>query len=219
MGKGRASNGKDDPMKFTMTGMLFISLAVSAFAQTPQNPDRAKWMCRNLADSGNFLYEGETVFGTQACRPIPQAPSPAPATPVVEAPSQNQPAPAPVAKHDKPLVFISGTAATTTTTTRGFFGSANSSTMPHDQAMVLAQDFSSVCPTVETTIKQDNADYTIVVNGGLNIRNQLLLTDKDGKVLYTDNKGANGIVGGKSGTIKGKVSKACSFILTNWNGK
>jgi hypothetical protein len=30
-------------------------------------------MCRNLADSGGFTYQGETIFGTQAWRPIPQA--------------------------------------------------------------------------------------------------------------------------------------------------
>ena len=38
-----------------------------------QSADPSKWMCRNLADSGGFTYQGETIFGTQACRPIPQA--------------------------------------------------------------------------------------------------------------------------------------------------
>lgn len=78
-----------------------------------QSPDPSKWMCRNLADSGGFVYQGETIFGTQACRPIPQsAPvAAAPVTPV--APKQDaevapeaapvatatapQPSPAPVA--------------------------------------------------------------------------------------------------------------------------
>ena len=54
-----------------ITAILCV-LAFSSVA-TAQNPDPSKWMCRNLADSGNFAYQGETIFGTQACRPIPQA--------------------------------------------------------------------------------------------------------------------------------------------------
>ncbi len=61
-------------MKFTATGILFMALAPTAFAQTVQNSDPSKWMCRNLADSGGFVYQGETIFGSQACRPIPQTP-------------------------------------------------------------------------------------------------------------------------------------------------
>jgi hypothetical protein len=55
----------------TVIATLFL-LMVSSVASA-QNPDPAKWMCRNLADSGGFLYQGETIFGTQACRPIPHA--------------------------------------------------------------------------------------------------------------------------------------------------
>ncbi|MGA8220782.1 MAG: DUF2846 domain-containing protein [Candidatus Acidiferrales bacterium] len=53
-------------------------------------------MCRNLADSGGFVYQGETIFGSQACRPIPQASARAqPATsPATGASAQTQPAPA-----------------------------------------------------------------------------------------------------------------------------
>jgi hypothetical protein len=61
-------------MKFTATGILFMALTSSAFAQAVQNPDPSKWMCRNLVDSGGFVYQGETIFGSQACRPILQAP-------------------------------------------------------------------------------------------------------------------------------------------------
>jgi hypothetical protein len=52
---------------------LMLSSVVSA-----QSPDLSKWMCRNLADSGGFTYQGESIFGTQACRPIQQAPPAAP---------------------------------------------------------------------------------------------------------------------------------------------
>src|SRR5208282_4734967 len=57
--------------------LLMLSSAASA-----QNPDASKWMCRNLADSGGFIYEGETVFGNQACRSSqPAAQIVSPATP------------------------------------------------------------------------------------------------------------------------------------------
>jgi hypothetical protein len=55
----------------TVTGIL--SLLMFSGVASAQSPDLSKWMCRNLADSGNFTYQGETIFGTQACRPIPQA--------------------------------------------------------------------------------------------------------------------------------------------------
>ncbi|MGC2333430.1 MAG: hypothetical protein WA581_18415, partial [Candidatus Acidiferrales bacterium] len=52
--------------------MVLSLLLFSGFAFA-QSPDPSKWMCRNLSDSGGFTYQGETIFGTQACRPIPQA--------------------------------------------------------------------------------------------------------------------------------------------------
>lgn len=58
----------------TATAILFLLLLSSV--TSAQSPDPAKWMCRNLADSGGFLYQGETLFGNQACRPIPQASTP-----------------------------------------------------------------------------------------------------------------------------------------------
>src|SRR5271170_802219 len=50
-----------------------LSLLVLSTVASAQNPDPNKWMCRNLADSGNFTYQGESIFGTVACRPIAQA--------------------------------------------------------------------------------------------------------------------------------------------------
>jgi hypothetical protein len=64
----------------------FCLLALSS-AASAQSPDASKWICRNLADSGGFTYQGETIFGTQACRPTPQgAPLQATAAPAVAAP-------------------------------------------------------------------------------------------------------------------------------------
>ena len=62
----------------TVTAIL--SLLILSSIASAQSPDPSKWMCRNLADSGGFVYQGESVFGTEACRPIPQA-AVAPSTP------------------------------------------------------------------------------------------------------------------------------------------
>lgn len=57
-------------MKTILSVLAFTLFATAVHAQ---NPDASKWMCRNLSESGGFLYQGETVFGNQACRPIPQS--------------------------------------------------------------------------------------------------------------------------------------------------
>jgi len=78
-------------------------LLVFCGAAFAQSPDPSKWMCRNLSESGNFIYQGETVFGTQACRPIPQAPPVAPSSqaPTEATPApQSDPAPAPIKVND-----------------------------------------------------------------------------------------------------------------------
>jgi hypothetical protein len=56
-------------LKMSAATVLYIALVPVIFAQ---NPDPSKWMCRNLDDSGGFVYQGETIFGSQACRPVPQ---------------------------------------------------------------------------------------------------------------------------------------------------
>jgi hypothetical protein len=55
------------------TAIAIFCLLVLSSAASAQSSDASKWMCRSLADSGGFTYQGETIFGTQACRPIPQA--------------------------------------------------------------------------------------------------------------------------------------------------
>jgi hypothetical protein len=89
----------EDEMKTIIA--IFCLLACSSMVNA-QSPDPSKWMCRNVADSGGFVYQGESVFGTEACRPIPQAAAapvaPAAAT-VVATPKRDSPvaseAPAP----------------------------------------------------------------------------------------------------------------------------
>ncbi len=55
------------------TGIAILAVLAACSVASAQNPDPSKWMCRNLADSGGFTYQGESIFGTEACRPIPQA--------------------------------------------------------------------------------------------------------------------------------------------------
>ncbi len=74
---------------------VICTLFMFSGVASAQNPDPSKWMCRNLSDSGGFTYQGESIFGTQACRPIPQdAPQapPAAASPATAAPTPAQPA-------------------------------------------------------------------------------------------------------------------------------
>lgn len=58
------------------TVIAILAVMTLSSVASAQNPDPSKWMCRNLADSGGFTYQGETIFGTEACRPIPQAQAP-----------------------------------------------------------------------------------------------------------------------------------------------
>ena len=54
-------------------GSIIALLLSTGLVASAQNADPSKWMCRNLTDSGGFVYDGETIFGSRACRPIPQA--------------------------------------------------------------------------------------------------------------------------------------------------
>jgi hypothetical protein len=67
------------------TTTAILSVLMFSGVASAQSPDPSKWMCRNLADSGGFLYQGETIFGAQACRPVPQA---APAASTASAPTE-----------------------------------------------------------------------------------------------------------------------------------
>jgi len=71
-----------------LTTGLWLALASSAFAQ---GPDPSKWTCRNLSDSGGFVNQGETIFGSQVCTPKLQTSPPA-SPAVTSAPQVQRPA-------------------------------------------------------------------------------------------------------------------------------
>lgn len=72
------------------TTIAILSLVLVPSVASAQSPDPSKWMCRNLADSGGFTYQGESIFGTQACRPIQQAPPAASIAPAAVATPQQE---------------------------------------------------------------------------------------------------------------------------------
>jgi hypothetical protein len=203
-------------MKPAAAGLFFLLCSSIA---SGQNPDPSKWMCRDLSQSGGFLYEGETIFGKLACRPVPQVPpspptqatssqsststTPASATPLpaqqgvntLEPPMQNTPAPT---RQGLPRVFLQAASHGNTWNAR------------RDQSMEMSKDFEKDCPGVRVTINQQVADYTVILNhievGLLARDNQLQVADKNGDLLQTK----------EGGGIKGGVKNVCALIHSDW---
>ena len=77
----------EDKVKRVLPFIVFV-WALPVFGQT-------QTVCRNLNDSGGFIYQGETVINGQACRQVSYAPvaDPKP-TPAVSAPVNSAPNPA-----------------------------------------------------------------------------------------------------------------------------
>ena len=140
----------------TVTAIL--SLLMSSGVASAQSPDPSKWMCRNVADSGGFVYQGETIFGTQACRPIPQTAAavvaPA-ATNVAAAPQQD--ASAPSASAATPAVAPSPAAAANPGV--GFL--LEDGTPVH---LVLSENLSSADAVTGQTVEFEVVD-DVIVNG------------------------------------------------------
>ena len=132
----------------TVTLTLFMFSGVAS----AQNPDPSKWMCRNLSESGGFLYQGEAVFGSQACRPIQQT------TPAANAPSSS-----PVAsttetpKPDAPMAATPP--ATAATAPKGFV--LEDGTPVH---LILSENLSSADAVTGQTVPFEVVD-DVIVNG------------------------------------------------------
>ena len=140
-------------MKTTIAILSPVMFSSIAFAQSP---DPAKWMCRNLADSGGFVYQGESVFGTQACRPIQQAAPVAPTAANVAATPQ-QDAAAPSAPAATPTVAPSPAVAATAGV--GFL--LEDGTPVH---LVLSENLSSADAVTGQTVEFEVVD-DVIVNG------------------------------------------------------
>ncbi len=78
-----------------------------------------------------------------------------------------------------------------------------------DQSIELTKDFQKQCPDVRVTTVPEKADYTVTLNHiehGVVRDNQLEVSNKDGDVLQTREKGS----------IKNNVKNACELILGDW---
>jgi hypothetical protein len=139
----------EEEMK-TVTAVLFL-LALAGVASA-QSPDPSKWMCRNLADSGGFVYQGESVFGTQACRPISQAAAAPSAPPVAGNVAAKQDAP-----DASPAVLQSPAVAVTPAV--GFL--LEDGTPVH---LVLSENLSSADAVTGQTVEFEVVD-DVIVNG------------------------------------------------------
>jgi hypothetical protein len=140
------------------TSIAILSLAMFSSAAFAQSPDPAKWMCRNLADSGGFVYQGESVFGTQACRPIPQAAA-APTAPaaVNVAPTPKQD----VAASSAPAPSLAVAASPADAATPGVGFLLEDGTPVH---LVLSENLSSADAVTGQTVEFEVVD-DVVVNG------------------------------------------------------
>jgi hypothetical protein len=138
------------------TAIAILCMMVFSNVASAQSPDPSKWMCRNVADSGGFVYQGETIFGTQACRPIPQTAAVAPAAAnVATAPQQDASAlSAPAAT---PVVAPSPAAAATPGV--GFL--LEDGTPVH---LVLSENLSSADAVTGQTVEFEVVD-DVIVNG------------------------------------------------------
>jgi hypothetical protein len=145
----------------TVTAVLSL-LMLSSMASA-QNPDPSKWMCRNLSESGGFLYQGETILGSQACRPIQQtAPAAEPAAPAESTPST--PSTATATEMPKQDTSAGTSVAVTPTTSaatppKGFL--LEDGTPVH---LVLSENLSSADAVTGQTVEFEVVD-DVIVNG------------------------------------------------------
>ena len=81
-----------------------------------------------------------------------------------------------------------------------------------DQTIELTKDFQKDCTQVRITTFQEKAHYTVTLNHiehGFVRDNQLLVSNKEGDVLYTK----------EGGSIDKNVKYACEVIQKDWKPK
>jgi hypothetical protein len=82
-----------------------------------------------------------------------------------------------------------------------------------DQSMEMSKDFEKDCASVQVTIIQQAADYTVLLNHievGFARDNQIQVANKDGDLISKTKEG---------GSIAAGMKKACALILTDWAKK
>ena len=147
------------------TIMVALTLLMFSGVVSAQNPDPSKWMCRNLADTGGFAYQGESIFGTVACRPIqlssPSSPVPAATNPAATPETSSADTGREASKQDAVTPPPKPTADSAETSPKGFV--LEDGTPVH---LVLSQNVSSADAVTGQTIEFEVID-DVLVNGFL----------------------------------------------------
>lgn len=217
------------------TVIAVLSALILSGVASAQSPDPSKWMCRNLSDSGNFTYQGETIFGTQACRPIPQA-SPTAAAPAPKqdagivavsasvtppvAPSAPQPAPnaSPVAGGDgKTRVFVTDSQSWETRggsssggNRNGWGGSSWMAGGARPQTAEIIKTLNERCPELTVTNNLQKANFVLTLDheGGKGLmahRNKVAVFNRDGDDVFS----------ASTRELGNSVKDACSAMLNS----
>ena len=215
-----------------------LSLLVLSNVAVAQSPDSTKWMCRNLSDSGGYTYQGETIFGTQACRPVPQATPAAPAASMtprqdagvatvsgsVAAPvaAASQPAPAPGAgpapvNDGKTRVFVTDSQSWETRggsaeggNRNGWGGHSWMAGGARPQTAEIIKTINERCPEITVTNNLQKADFVLTLDheGGKG-----LLAHRNKVAVF--NHDGDDIFSASTRELGNSVKDACTAMLSS----
>lgn len=215
--------------------IAILSLALVPSVASAQSPDPSQWMCRNLADSGGFTYQGETLFGNQACRPIPQsapvvakqqflASAPAETIPVPSrAPTTTNPTPAPdapptapaIASDGKTRVFVTDSQSWETRggssaggNKNGWGGSSWMAGGARPQTAEIIKTLNERCPEMTVTNNLQKADFVLTLDheGGKG-----LLAHRNKVAVF--NRDGDDIFSASTRELGNSVKDACAAML------
>src|SRR5580658_7370781 len=221
------------------TVIATLSLLMVSSVASAQSADPSKWMCRNLADSGGFTYQGETIFGTQACRPVPpSAPAAsvalvAPAIPTQEAgvvtvpvsalvAATPQPAPvvaaAPAAVSDgKTRVFVTDSQSWETRggssaggNRNGWGGSSWMAGGARPQTAEIIKTLNERCPQITVTSNLQKADFVLTLD---HEGGKGLLAHRNKVAVF--NRDGDDIFSDSTRELGNSVKDACAAMLNS----
>lgn len=215
--------------------IAILSLALVPSVASAQSPDPSKWMCRNLADSGGFTYQGETLFGNQACRPIAQAapvvakqqfvasasaeatpvPSPAPTTTNSTPASDAPPTASAIASDGKTRVFVTDSQSWETRggssaggNKNGWGGSSWMAGGARPQTAEIIKTLNERCPEMTVTNNLQKADFVLTLDheGGKG-----LLAHRNKVAVF--NRDGDDIFSASTRELGNSVKDACAAML------
>jgi hypothetical protein len=219
--------------------MAVLSLLACATVACAQNPDPSKWMCRNLSDSGGFAYQGESIFGTQACRPIPQAATAAPVVvqqaqsmatvtnsvtaPVVPAPS-SAPAAVPTSTENpaivsdgKTRVFVTDSQSWETRggssaggNRNGWGGSSWMAGGARPQTAEIIKTLNERCPELTVTNNLQRADFVLTLD---HEGGKGLLAHRNKVAVF--NRDGDDVFSASTRELGNSVKDACAAMLNS----